>query len=402
MSRIFIALCLLGLTSGAADAQPSPFQRETRTTAGWVFTPGAAVGGLWDSGIQTESNQVVEALFQKWVVVANPHAELDFNGRRTHFNLGYSGSFEKYWTSSANWVQRSRAGVTHTVTSRFNVSGDMAYTSVPTTDRLQLVNGAVPYLPVDSHWIDAGAGFSFRGGPRTTIDGAYRFQRVTFDDDAGVTGSGFSQLRDGYTHSQSLGFMREFSTRLSLGATGQYRRDNIGEVEYQFEVKTLTGQFSYRLNNSSSIFGGGGVSALESPGTGEGTTAPTFHAGFERVMRTLRMNASYSRGFEQLFGFGSLVGSDTFSGGAFVPLADRLYYLEATFAYTHSDPGRSLGLGFEYTTLWSNVTVGRQLTPYLRGEGFVSFAHQSSNGPDSTNHTRIGLQIVTSKPMRIQ
>ena len=165
---------------------------------------------------------------------------------------------------------------------------------------------------------------------------------------------------------------------------------------------TLTGQFSYRLNNSSSISGGGGASSLESPGTGEGTTAPTFHVGFDRVMRTLRMSASYSRGFEQLFGFGSLVGSDTFSGGAFIPLADRLYYLDATLTYTHSDPGRSLGIGFEYTTLWSNVTVGRQLTPYLRGEGFVSFGHQSSNGPDSTNHTRIGVQIVTSKPMRIQ
>ena len=401
MSRILIALCLLGVVSSSADAQPSPFQREARTTAGWVFTPGASVGALWDSGIQTDADPVVEALFQKWVVLANPHAELDFNGRRTHFNLGYSGSFEKYWTSSLNWVQSGRAGVTHTLTSRLNISGDTAYSVVPTTDRLQLVNGAVPYLPVNSRWIEAGGGFTFRASTRTTINGGYRFQSVTFDADTPTLG-GFDQLRDGYTQSQSVGFMREFSTRLSLGASGQYRRDNIGEVEYQFEVKTVSGDFSYRLNSSTSIFGGGGASSLESPNTGEGTTAPTFHVGFNRLMRTFRMNASYSRGFEQLFGFGSLVGSDTFSGGAFVPLADRLYYLDASLTYTHADPGRGLGIGFEYTTLWSNVAVGRQLTPYLRGEGFVSFAHQSSNGPDSTQHTRIGIQIVTSKPMRIQ
>jgi len=401
MSRILIALCLLGLVSSSAGAQPSPFQRDTRTTAGWVFTPGVSVGGLWDSGIQTDESTAVDALFQKWVVLAHPHAELDFNGRRTHFNLGYSGSFEKYWTSSLNWVQRGRAGVSHTLTPRVNISSDVAYSVVPTTDRLELVNGAVPYLPVNSRWLEAGAGFTFRAGPRTTVNGAYRFQGVSFEDDIPATG-GFGQLRDGYTQSQTVGFMREFSTRLSLGAGGEYRRDNIGEVEYQFEVKTVTGQFSYRLDSTSTIFGGGGASSLESPGTGEGTTAPTFHAGFDRVMRSLRLNASYSRGFEQLFGFGSLVGSDTFTGGAFVPFAERVYYLDASLTYTHSDPGRSLGIGFEYTTLWSNVAVGRQLTPYLRGEGFVSFAHQSSNGPDSTNHTRIGIQIVTSKPMRIQ
>ena len=400
MSRILIALCLLGFVSSAADAQPSPFQRETRSTAGWVFTPGASIGGLWDSGIQTDTDSSVEALFQKGVVTANPYAELDFNGRRTHFNLGYSGSFEKYWTSNATWVQRSRAGVSQALSPRFDISGDMAYTSVPTTDRLQLVNGVVPYVPVDSRWVDAGGGFTFRAGPRTSINGVYRFQRVIFDD-ASET-QGFGQLRDGSTHSQSLGFMREFSTRLSIGATAEHRLDNVGELDQQFEIMTLTGQFSLRLDSSSSISGGGGASNLENVTAGFSSTAPTFHGGYTRSLRTLRLNAFYSHGFEQLFGFGTLVGSDTFSGSAFVPLADRLYYLDASMAYTRSDPSRGVGFGFDYTTMWSNVTVGRQLTPYLRGEGFVSFAHQSSNGPDSTNHTRVGIQIVTSKPMRIQ
>jgi len=399
MSRIFIALCLLGLVSSAADAQPSPFQSETRTSAGWTFTPGASVGGLWDSGLQTDPEAFGGALLQKFVVVANPHAELDFNGKRTHFNLGYSGSFEKYRASDAFWVQRGQAGVSQTLSPRFSISGNMGYSAVPTTDRLLLVGGVVPYVPVNSHWLDAGAGFTFRGGPRTTITGAYRFNLVTFEPPE--TG-GFSQLRDGYNHAQSLGFMRQFSTKLSVGATGEYRRDNVGEVDQQFAIKTVTGEFSLRLGTSSSIFGGGGVSQLENVWADYATTAPAFHGGFERAMRTLRLSAHYSRGFEQAYGFGTLVGSDTFSGTAFVPLADRLYYLNAQLTYTRSDPGRGLDVGFEYTTMWSNVTVGRQLTPYLRGEGFLSFAHQSSSGPDSTNHTRLGIQIVTSKPMRIQ
>ena len=63
---------------------------------------------------------------------------------------------------------------------------------------------------------------------------------------------------------------------------------------------------------------------------------------------------------------------------------------------------RGLDFGIDYATTWSNVSVGRQLTPFLRGEGFISFAHQSNAGPDSTNRTRVGIQIVTAKPMRIQ
>ena len=94
MSRILIALCLLGLASSSADAQSSPFFREVRTTAGWVFTPGGAVGGVWDSGVQTGGESDANDLVQKFVVLANPRAELDFNGRRTRFNIGYSGAYE--------------------------------------------------------------------------------------------------------------------------------------------------------------------------------------------------------------------------------------------------------------------------------------------------------------------
>jgi hypothetical protein len=74
MSRILIALCVLGLTSSSAHAQSSPFFQEVRTTAGWVFTPGGAVGGVWDSGVQTGGDSAAEDLVQKFVVLANPRA----------------------------------------------------------------------------------------------------------------------------------------------------------------------------------------------------------------------------------------------------------------------------------------------------------------------------------------
>src|SRR5918993_758308 len=120
MSRVWVVLGLLALLCGRADAQPSPWEREERTTAGWTFTPGASFG------------------------------------------------------------------------------------AVPTTDRLQMDN-VVPYADVDSRWVGAGAGFSFRSGPRTSIYGNYRFTLVTLDHPEGA--AVLSELRDGHSHAPSLGFM---------------------------------------------------------------------------------------------------------------------------------------------------------------------------------------------------
>jgi hypothetical protein len=400
MSRTLVVACLLTLVGGAAHAQTSPFSREVRTTAGWVFTPGVAAGALWDSGIQTDGNPVVGALFKKWVVTANPRAELDFNGRRTHLNVGYSGSYENYRSDGiTNWEHRGRAGLRQTMTRRLDITGDMSYSAVPTSDRLLISDGIVPYVPVDSRWIDLGAGFTYRTGPRTTINGGYRFQRVTFNHEAEA--ALFTELHDGDTHMPSLGFMRDFTSRLSIGASAHYRRDTT-EFDFQeFEVRSLSGDFTLKLSPTSTLSGGAGVSRLSSTFE-DSTTSPTFRAGYDRAMRTMRLSASYSRGFEAIYGFGTLAGTDTFSASAFVPLADNVYYLDAVIAYTRSDSVRGLNVGIDYATTWSNVAVGRQLTPYLRGEGFVSYAHQSGSGPGGTDRTRVGIQIVTSKPMRIQ
>ena len=400
MSRILIALGLLLLLCSRADAQSSPWQSEARTTAGWTFTPGAALGGSWDSGIQVGSDSATEALFKKWVGIANPYAELDYNGRHSHVNLGYSGSFEKYWSHELLWEQRGKAGVQRTLSPRVDVSGNASYTAVPTTDRLQLVNGSVPFAQVNSRWLDAGGSVGWRASSRVNVFGHYRFERVALDEPPNA--AEFFTLRNGYSHAPSLGFTREFTPRLAIGATAEYRRDHVGEGE-DFDVRTLTGEFTYRWNSATSISGGGGASQLYTVSLGEiESTAPTFHGGFERRLRTLNLSAHYSYGFEQLYGVGALAKTDTFSGNAFVPLADRLYYLNFNGAYTRNKPVRDLGIGLDMQTFWADATVGRQLLPRLRAEAYISMAYQDAVGRENSSRVRVGIQIVTSKPLRIQ
>jgi hypothetical protein len=400
MSRILIALGLLLLLCGRADAQSSNWQPDARTTAGWTFTPGAALGGSWDSGIQTAESSAGDALFKKWVGIANPYAELDYNGRHSHVNFGYSGSFEKYWSHELLWEQRAKAGVHRILSPRVDVSGNASYLAVPTTDRLQLVNGTVPFAEVNSHWLDAGGSVNWRASSRINVFGNYRFEQVALDELP--NSADFFTLRDGYSHAPSLGFTRDFTTRLAIGATAGFRRDHVGEGE-DFDIRTLTGEFTYRWGPAMSISAGGGASQLYAVSLGEiESTSPTVHGGFERRLRTMSLGAHYSYGFEQLYGIGTLAKTDTFSGNALVPLANRLYYLNVTAAYTRNTPIRDIAIGLDMQTFWTDATVGRQLAPRLRAEAYISMAHQDAIGRESSSRVRLGIQIVTSKPLRIQ
>jgi hypothetical protein len=188
-----------------------------------------------------------------------------------------------------------------------------------------------------------------------------------------------------------------------MGGTGEYRREHVGEGGGIFDVGSLTAEFSYRWSPAMAVFGGGGVSQLTTVDLDLQTVAPTYHAGFDRHLRTLSIQGHYAHAMDQLYGFGTIASNDTFTGDAFVPLADRLYYVDVVVSYTRSQPIEDIGVALlDLRTLWSNAAVGRQLTPWLRGEAFVSLARQASPFTDSTNRLRIGVQIVTSKPLRIQ
>jgi hypothetical protein len=87
-----------------------------------------------------------------------------------------------------------------------------------------------------------------------------------------------------------------------------------------------------------------------------------------------------------------------------MPLADRLYYLKGTVAYSRSEGVEEIGTAFNFDSLWLNATVGRQLSPRVRAEGFLSVANQRQQigfWPGANRH-RFGVQFVTSKPMRMQ
>ena len=120
MRRTLFALFVLAATAGAASAQPAPWAPE-RLSAGWVFTPSMVVGALWDSNVTVRS--AGDPHVAEWIGLLNPRGELDFNGRHTHLNLGYSGALNAYrdLPELDRYEQRSRFEVRHTISPRLSL-----------------------------------------------------------------------------------------------------------------------------------------------------------------------------------------------------------------------------------------------------------------------------------------
>lgn len=402
MRRVSI-LCTLTLLlcPSTGRAQSEPWQTAPRTTAGWVFTPGASLGAAWDTGINTGSNPVVEALFQKWIGMVNPYGTITFNGRRSHLNAGYSGSFEKYVGSTTGYEQHANLYASQTLSPRVTINANGMYAAAPTTDRL-IVLGAptnLPFIQVDTAWIDVGAGLQWQAAQHTSVTGTFHFTAANIDESEVFSPLQF--LRDGHSYAPSLQVLQTVTSRVSLGGAAEYRREFL-DLQGTFDIRTATGEFSYRLSAATLISGGGGVSQLQLRDTGAQTTSPTFHGAFSHRAGRMDVGASYDRSFRPLYGFGRLTKNQTFEGHLTTPLLDRLYYLRAVGGYSLSDPVVEFGIGTDIGSFYSSVTVGRRLLPWLSAEGYVSVTHQDSVGLESANRTRVGVQVVTARPMRIQ
>jgi hypothetical protein len=56
----------------------------------------------------------------------------------------------------------------------------------------------------------------------------------------------------------------------------------------------------------------------------------------------------------------------------------------------------------ELDSYWTQVHAGYAVARWLRMEGFVAITQQYSSAQGDVQRTRVGIQFVTSKPVRIQ
>jgi hypothetical protein len=396
MRWIVALLTVAAALLGRAEAQPAPWQPE-RLTPGWVFTPTVMLGGMWDSNV-TVRNQG-NPLVQEWVGTINPRGELVYNGRRLQFNVGYSGALETYSNVSElnRYEQKGRVSARYRATPRLQATTGVSYTASPTTDRLEI--GTLPFVDFGGRMFDLTNSVIYDATARTQFVGAYGFQDITFDRDR--TAGRNTVLLGGYAHTPAFRVSHSLTSRIAVGGDWEYRRATVGVGTQRFDVQTVLGGVTYRLSEAISVSGGAGASYLAIDSTDISMWGPAFRAGLEYQVQRTTLSAKYTKQFVPSFSFGGLTANQGITVAGHTPLTRRLQF-DASIAYSKADPVADLGVGYGLDSWWTNWSLGYLLAPWLRGEGFLSTMFQTSTARGNFDRTRVGIQFVTFKPVRIQ
>ncbi|HTM02129.1 MAG TPA: hypothetical protein VL173_01390 [Vicinamibacterales bacterium] len=401
-TSVMTAIVAVMLVARIANAQPAPWEPE-RLTPGWVFTPSIVFGGLRDSNVTLRA--VNEPIRSEWVGLLNPRGEIDFNGRRTHMNAGYSGSLEAYrqFSELNRYEQVGRFELRQAAAEHLQLFAHAGYSKVPTTDRLDLGGGVLPFVGVGSRHADASGGFQLQVSPRTQIDGNLSAQAIRFERVGDQAPTEFDRyLRSGYSWSPSLGVMHGISQRVSVGAALSYGHTEVDSGLNKFNVYTETAELSYQTGPHTTVRGGAGASYLTSSTDDISLWGPAYHVSLEHKAGRVSVDGRYEHTFVPSIGFGGANASQRMSASAHVPVAQGRWIFGGSLGYGEIAPIEQLDINFTVHSLWTQGTVGYQISPWLRAEGFLNRTHQTSTARGLIDRTRVGIEFVTSKPVRIQ
>jgi hypothetical protein len=383
-------------------AHPAPWAPE-RLTPGWVFTPSAVVGVLHDSNVTLRA--VNEPINAQSVALVNPRGEIDFNGRRTHFNIGYSGALEAYQQFSElnRYEQHGRLELRQQALRHLQLFSTAGYSTVPTTDRLELGAGVLPFIGIGSSHADVSGGFHLTASPRTRVEGSINVQSIRFDRDQPQEPDQFIQyLRNGHSVTPSLGAMYSVARHVSVGGAWSYRHAVVSDGQQILNVQSATAELEWQPAEHTTVRTGVGAAHLDSSTDLISRWGPDYHVGVDHSEGRVMISGSYERSFVPSIGFGGLNANQRMSGSAHVPFAGGRFVAGGNVAYGEISPVDLLGVDFTLHSLSAQGTLGYQVTRWLRAEGFVNRSHQTSTARGLVDRTRIGVEFVTSKPVRIQ
>jgi len=196
--------------------------------------------------------------------------------------------------------------------------------------------------------------------------------------------------------------MYDLSKHISVGAAWSYRHAVVNEEAQIINVHNATAEMAWQAAEHTTIRGGLGAAYLKSESELVSRWGPAYHLGVEHSEGRVEMSAKYERAFVPSIGFGGLSADQRFSGSAHVPFAKGRWIVGGNVAYGQIEPVELLGIDYTLNSLWTQGTVGYQVSRWLRAEGFYNRTHQTSTARGLVDRTRVGIEFVTAKPVRIQ
>ncbi len=272
-------------------------------------------------------------------------------------------------------------------------------TLTPTTDQLELEG--LPFTRVGSRMLTSAGGFTYDISSRATLKTEHMFQWVEFNRDAEGQPD-FRFLQGGHLHSPSAEVEYALHRHVKLGGVYVYRHMVIDAGEEIIASHRAQGTAQFQLGPSTSLRARAGVDHLTLLDTTEKKSGPSYGAGITQRIRLASIDASYERAFMASFGFGGLTAYQTYRVGATVPFAAGRAFVTGGLTYRRTDPVVLQDVIVELDSYWTYASAGYFVARWLRMEGVLTVNRQVSSAQGNVERTRVGIQFVTSKPVRIQ
>jgi hypothetical protein len=295
-----------------------------------------------------------------------------------------------------HWAQRARLEMRRDVTQRLHIAANVSALRSPSTETVDLVG--IPFSLTGTQVFTWSAASGYSLTERDGISASAQYQNVRFDRPEDLR----YYLRGGNVFEISSGYRRRLSARLGAGANYGYRRaSEVDELE-AFDLQTTRAAFDFHVSQNWSIHGNAGVVFLSATATTPSRQAPAFGASADWSGQRSSFSVLYDRSLMPSFGYGGTVRSQDL-GASYRRALTRGVYTAHSVRYRDSDPlfpGPTLS---RLRSLRTNSSIGWTPRQWVRLEVFYARTAQTSLQPGGRiDRNRIGFQIVTSKPMRMQ
>jgi hypothetical protein len=397
-NAVLIAVALSGvLGSSPARAQSSEGEMPVRITPGWVFTPTVAIGVTHDDNpvLAGRGDPSPDDLLTN----VRPGVDLTFTAKHLVLSSGYRGAVQRYRTLDEydSYDQGGYVEFRHQPSKRVSVFAGDTFSVSPTSDIVDVAG--LPFTRTGTRTNNFTSGVTVSVAKALQLTGTYGFQWLEFDR-TDAEPSPF--LQGGSAHNITIGGRQALSSRLKVGADYTIQRATVGQaLELRdFTIQNAEAVVSYQLSPTVSIEGGGGISRVELPGEGGARTGPAGHFSLVKRTEYARFSVSTMRSFVPAFGFGGSLRNQDVRGGVRVPFARNRAYVDGGITWRKSDPVLREELGI--TAVWMDTSVGYSFQRWLKLEAFYNGGFQETTVVGGrVDRNRIGVQVVTSHPMRL-
>jgi hypothetical protein len=402
MKNIAGIAAALALCAASANAQDKlgTAAPEMPLRPGWILTPSFGFVETYDDNItlfgaaDTRDNNDYVSSF-------SPHGALTYLGRHTRFTSGYGASFLNYRTFSLfnRWDQRGEAELQRQETAHLQWYLHANAAVVPSTEALEF-NG-IPFSHTGATMLDTRDGVEYRFDQRNSLSSALQYQHVTFD----LKGTPEAQyLRGGWAASFINNYRHKLDERTSVGADYTFQRSQVRNDLAHTDNHTVEATLEYQVNSLWRFSGGAGVSMLTANPVTGAAKSPAFRGSIDRNDRGRRFHVGYMQGILPSFGLGGSVHTKEIELGYYTPLFhSRHFYTDHSGMFRDNVPVNLTTNPLRLRSLRTRSSFGWAPQPWVHVEGFYTFVAQSTLIPGGRlNRNRIGFQIVTSKPMRIE